>query len=286
MEDESIDVGIRKTEKMIGGFKKDLCRRFNPLSFKFYLEVINECADFFNRNLTSLSYVDLREWHQHLLKKGHKLSRVKYKFDVMKTFFKYCVVEKYVGDNQFADYDSFTLAKKLPTYLTSAELFRLREVTKLDILYRTIIEVLFYMGLRISELINMELKHIDWEQKIIWIPSANSKNRQEAYVPFSATCEAWLKKYLQSRSCDSKYVFVNEKGDQLCRHTVFHKLEKYGLEANIPLKVGPHLLRRTCATFFAAKGAKREFIRQLLRHRNYWSQEYYANLTKLAKNDF
>lgn len=281
-----MDIGVEKTKQMINNFKRDLSRRFKPLTFKFYLEVINECSAFFNLDLTNLSYRDLINWHTHLLKKGHKQTRVKYKFAVMKTFFNYCVAERYVGDNLFLEYDRITVEKELPTYLTGTELFRLREVTKNDILYRTIVEVIFFTGLRINELINLELKHIDWEQKIIWIASSNTKNRQESYVPFSSTCEEWIKKYLQIRKSDSEYVFVNKNGDKLCRYTIYHKLEKYGIEADIPKKVGPQLLRKTCATYFAVKGASREFIKQLLRHKDFWSQDYYVNLSNTARRDF
>lgn len=283
---EDINSGIKKTEEMKENFQKDLKRRYSPLAFKYYFRVINECATFFDNDLTNLSYKGLREWHTHLLEKGLKQKTIKYKFAVMKAFLKYCVEENYIGDNCCAEYDNITVEKKLPLYLTGTELFKLREITKHDILYRTIIEVLFSTGLRISELINMELRDIDWEQKIIWIPSENSKNARETNVPFSATCEAWLKKYLKTRKSDISFVFVTKKGEKLCRYVIYHKFEYYGKMAGIPKKVGPHLLRKTCATYFAVKGANRPDIKRLLRHSDYWSQDYYVNLSKMAKNDF
>ena len=189
--------------------------------------------------------------------------------------------------------DSPKLKKHLPTYLTIDEIDKLLNIEIKDAFSarnKSLLELLYATGLRISELVNLEFKNIDLNDCIVRIMGKGSKER---IVPINDTAIKYLKIYVKDyRHClvkkeQNNYVYLNNHGKKMTRQGVFKMLKKRTLEANIKKDVSPHTLRHSIATHMLENGADLRIIQEFLGHESISTTQIYTHLSnQKLKSDY
>ena len=150
-------------------------------------------------------------------------------------------------------------------------------------------ELLFATGVRISELINLTLSQVNFEESIIKVMG---KGRKERIIPMSNTSSHYLnlyimdyRKYLLKNTTD--YIFLNKNGEKISRQGFFKILKKITQDCGINKDISPHALRHSFATYLLNNGADLRIIQELLGHENLETTEIYSHLTnKKIKDDY
>lgn len=171
--------------------------------------------------------------------------------------------------------------KRLPTFLTVDEVVKLMETPNpgevAGLRDRAILELLYSSGLRVSELIGIDLTDLDLTGFTVKVLGKGSKERQ---VPVGSKAAEALKSYLSAR-LDMKpkgdYLFVNSRGGRLTVRSIDRIIKKHATQAGIPKNVSPHVLRHTFATHLLGGGADLRAIQEMLGHKSLSTTQRYTH---------
>ena len=203
----------------------------------------------------------------------------------IKSYFNYLIFEGYIKKSPISDIESPKLEKKLPEVLTELEIEKL--IKSFDIQQnfgqrnRTIIEVLYGTGIRVSELVNLKLSNIFFKESIIKIIGKGNKER---FVPLGKIATNEIRKYLKIRDnsiIDSKFsdiVFLNRYGRGLTRSMIFKIISDSYKRIGLDKKISPHTLRHSFATHLLKNGADLRTIQIILGHESITTTEIYTHL--------
>lgn len=176
---------------------------------------------------------------------------------------------------------------KIGVTLTLEEMKRLLEQPNLSfpgqIRDRAMMEVFYSTGIRLDELLNLEVYHADLKDKILYIRKA--KGGRQRVVPLGTHAVLYLKEYLQkirpiyARSKPKeRRLFLCQNGDPLTCGAIQGRLREYRIKADIKKSVSPHTFRRTCATHMVQNGADIRYIQKLLGHRSLNTTQRYTRV--------
>lgn len=207
----------------------------------------------------------------------------------VQVFFKYLLKTGHILINPAEVIQLPREPKKIPgTILSSKEMKRLLNQpdtgTVLGFRDRTMYEVLYSAGLRISELIGIRVQDIDLSQAKLFV--VESKNFKQRYVPLGETACGYLQEYLQDirplllRDSVVETLFLSRLGRGLHKTSVFKKLQIYGKRAGIKKHLTVHVFRHTLATDMLRRGADLRQIQELLGHRNLRTTQIYTHVFK------
>ncbi|MDO5848899.1 MAG: tyrosine-type recombinase/integrase [Methanobrevibacter sp.] len=140
---------------------------------------------------------------------------------------------------------------------------------------KLILTLLYSSGLRVSELVNLIVKDIDFEERTILIRGKGDKDR---VVLFDKNAKLLILEYLNLRKTDSKHLFTNRRGNPLTPRYVQLMIKKYGEKAGITKKVTPHVLRHSYATHLLKNGVDIRVIQQLLGHSSLSTTQIYTSV--------
>lgn len=212
---------------------------------------------------------------------------------VINSFYNYLVSENIIKNNPVQTIKLPKLEKKLPEFLTIEEVDKLLNIVPTKIYdYRNIamMETLYATGIRVSELVNMKISDIDFNECIIKIFGKGSKER---IVPINESAYNALKDYIDNyrlfllKTKSSEYVFINNFGNKISRQGFFKILKKLCKDAVINKEVSPHTLRHSFATHLLNNGANLRVIQTLLGHSNITTTQIYTHLSNESlKNDY
>ena len=203
----------------------------------------------------------------------------------IKSFFNYLIFEGYIKKSPISDIESPKLEKNLPEVLTELEIEKL--IKSFDIKEnfgqrnRTIIEVLYGTGMRVSELVNLKLSNIFFKENIIKIVGKGNKER---FVPLGDIASNEIRKYLKIRDnsiIDTKFsdiVFLNRYGRGLTRSMIFKIISDSYKRIGLNKKISPHTLRHSFATHLLKNGADLRTIQLILGHESITTSEIYTHL--------
>ena len=203
----------------------------------------------------------------------------------IKSFFNYLIFEGHINKSPISDIESPKLEKNLPEVLTELEIEKL--IKSFDIKEnfgqrnRTIIEVLYGTGMRVSELVNLKLSNIFFKENIIKIIGKGNKER---FVPLGDIASNEIRKYLKIRDnsiIDSKFsdiVFLNRYGRGLTRSMIFRIISDSYKRIGLNKKISPHTLRHSFATHLLENGADLRTIQLILGHESITTTEIYTHL--------
>jgi integrase/recombinase XerD len=216
----------------------------------------------------------------------------------LKGFFNYLVFEDYRTDNPMDLIETPKIGRKLPDTLSTDEINQL--ILAIDLSKpegernRAILETLYGCGLRVSELVNLKLSDLYFEEDFIKVTGKGDKQR---FVPISNLNKKYINIYrheirvhMPIQKEHEDYLFLNRRGKQLTRAMIFTIIkqlaEKIGLDKNI----SPHTFRHSFATHLLENGADLRAIQQMLGHESITTTEIYmhVNRTHLVKvlNEF
>ena len=210
----------------------------------------------------------------------------------LKSFFNYLLFEGEIHSSPLNDIESPKIENKLPEVLTEDEIKRLISSVNLDSEFgqrnKTIIEVLYGTGIRVSELIELKLSNIFFKESILKV---TGKGNKERFVPLGKIALIEIKKYLNDRDklkINSKFsdiLFLNRYGRQLTRSMIFKVINDSSKNAEIDKKISPHTLRHSYATHLLKNGADLRTIQLILGHESITTTEIYTHLDTFHLED-
>ena len=265
-------------------------RNASPYTVRNYT---HDLLDFFgylkSREVTSLNEVNkqiLRGYLSQLVKGGFAKVSISRKLSAIRSFYRYLLREKLVVSSPVAQTSSPKLDRRLPDFLTPEEMVRLLEAADLatpqGLRDRALIELLYASGLRVSELVSLDLDQVnlDTGESRVW-----GKGAKERVVLMGKPAAGALSAYLsQGRprllTRKNQALFVNRDGGRLTERSIQRILTKYARIAGIKKRVHPHMLRHTFATHLLDGGADLRVVQELLGHASLVSTQIYTHVTK------
>jgi len=255
-----------------------------------------DLLDFFGflrgKEISSLNEVDrhvVRDYLAYLLGQGFVKASIARKLSAIRSFYRYLLREKMVLTSPVEATSSPKLDKRLPSFLSIEEVNRLLEAPDLSTPQgqrdRALLELLYASGLRVSELVKLNLEQIDLDSCEIRVWGKGSKERVVLMgKPAAEALRAYLQqgrpKLFSTRIRMTNALFINRYGERLIERRVQRILEKYSSLAGIGKKVHPHMLRHTFATHLLDGGADLRVVQELLGHANLSSTQIYTHVSK------
>ena len=242
------------------------------------------------RKITSLKEVDkhtVRGYLSHLVNAGFVKVSISRKLSAIRSFYRYLLREKIVETDPVASTSSPKLDKRLPSFLTLEETVRLLEAPDLSTPQgqrdRALIELLYASGLRVSELVSLDMERINLDTNEIRVWGKGGKERvvlmgKPAALALSTYLSQGRPRLLTGKS--SFAIFLNRYGKRIIERRVQRILEKYSKIAGIGRRVHPHMLRHTFATHLLDGGADLRVVQELLGHASLSSTQIYTHVTK------
>ncbi|MDZ7766672.1 MAG: site-specific tyrosine recombinase XerD [Melioribacteraceae bacterium] len=203
-------------------------------------------------------------------------------------FFEYLSVNNYIEKDPTEKVSSAKISRKLPTVLSYDEIEKIINQTntkdKLGLRDRTILELLYSSGLRVSELIELKITDLFLTDEVIRVTGKGSKQR---IVPVGSSAIEWLNNYmiksrplLEKKSKSKNYVFLNSRGSKISRMGVWKIVEKYTKEAGITKEVHPHTFRHSFATHLLEGGANLRSVQEMLGHSDISTTQIYTHIDR------
>lgn len=244
-----------------------------------------------NKDILKLSVKNLEKFLESL--NELEASTISNIISAIKSFYSYYIKIGKIDTNPADLIDMPKLKKKLPTYLTIDEINILLDIQIIDAFTarnKAILELLYSSGLRISELVNLEIKNIDFEECIIRVFGKGSKER---IVPINDYAIDALKTYLDCYRIDllkndiNNYIFLNNHGKIMTRQGIFKMIKKECLIKGIKKNISPHTLRHTFATHLLHNGADLRVIQEILGHEDISTTQIYTHVSnEKLKQDY
>ncbi|WP_298286282.1 site-specific tyrosine recombinase XerD [uncultured Lutibacter sp.] len=206
----------------------------------------------------------------------------------LRNFFDFLIFEDYRKENPTDLIEAPKIGRKLPDTLSIQEIDIL--INHIDLSEpqgernRTILETLYSCGLRVSELINLQISDLFFEEGFIKVIGKGNKQR---FVPINEQTQKYILLYIKSIRNKIKIqkgyedtLFLNRRGKQLTRVMIFTIIKNLAEKANIKKKISPHTFRHSFATHLLERGADLRAIQQMLGHESITTTEIYMHLDK------
>lgn len=261
-----------------------------------YLRDIDSFISFLtSKNIHSIkdvTYLDVRGYLSFLNKKAYSRKTIARKLSSLRSFYRFLVRENYLEINPFQMVSTPKLEKKLPNFLYPDEINELLAIPEstnpLGVRDKAMLELLYASGIRVSELVSLDLKSVDLS---IGTALVFGKGAKERYVPLGNYAIEALKIYLEmarpklNKTTDEKALFLNKEGGRLSDRSVRRMIDKYVQYLSISKKISPHTLRHTFATHLLNNGADLRTVQELLGHVNISTTQIYTHITKERLQD-
>ncbi len=254
-------------------------------SINTYTSYINDLYYFYifiKKDLKKVTFEDVKDYLEHLNLKKEKPSSVRRKISSLKSFYKFLYKNNYMDKK---DYPLTKVAypkmeKKLPKFIYYNDLLEIINESTKDkdgVRDRLIIEMLYATGVRVSELINIKINDIDFNNRRIIVLGKGNKERIVYYGEYA---EEVLKEYMKThKRKNHNYLFVNSKGGQLTDRGVRYIIDNIMSKLSVKTHVTPHVLRHTFATDMLNNGCDIKVVQELLGHSSLKATEIYTHVT-------
>lgn len=243
--------------------------------------------------LVNVSREQITGYMTQLKEKGLAAATIARKLAAIKAFYRFMTAEGYMDANPAEVVEAGTKGIKLPRVLSEDEVVRLLNqpdiTTAEGFRDRTMLEVLYATGMRVSELINLTLDRVDLNMKYI---IAFGKGSKERIVPLGSVAAEFLQQYLEKvrpklthEDRNTNIVFLAFGGHELTRQRFWQIIRVYGRKANINKALTPHILRHSFATHLLDNGADLRSVQELLGHSDISTTQIYTHLTNKRLRD-
>ncbi len=230
---------------------------------------------------------DILAFVGQLLDEGAAFSSSARHLSSIKSFFRFLIIEGHIAANPADNLESPKIRRKLPEVLTVQEVDRLLSspnvVSLTGLRDRAMFELMYATGLRVSELLALEVDDINLSAGYV---RCLGKGRKERIVPVGQTASFWVERYIgRSRQklikgTVNRTLFVNAKGRKMTRQGFWKLLNKHVEQAGITKEVTPHTLRHSFATHLLENGADLRSVQEMLGHADISTTQIYTHLTK------
>lgn len=238
-------------------------------------------------SLESASQSTIVAYLMFLRKQGKATATIARRLAALKAFYQFLVKENYVASDPTDDLSSPKLERKLPKVLTVDEVERLLSQPEMGFPAgkrdKAMLELLYATGIRVSELVNLNVLDVDLKEGFVRCMGKGSKER---VVPMGDMAISALKTYLESARArliadpKERAVFVNHHGKRLTRQGFWKIVKKYATQAQIRKEITPHTLRHSFATHLLENGADIRAVQEMLGHADISTTQIYTHVTK------
>lgn len=245
-------------------------------------------------SVDSITKSDIEDYLEYLNKGDYTTTSIARKLTAIKNFHKYLFATNRLSVDESLTIERPKLRKALPNVLTVEEVDKLLDIslnTPFDYRNKAMLELLYGTGLRITEMLDLKVGDVDFENCIVRCFGKGSKER---IVPIGEYIISSLTDYLEigrRQLINSKkmtdYLFLNNHGGRISRFSFFKILKKLLKEKGIKKDVSPHSLRHSFATHMLENGADLRSIQELLGHSDIATTRIYTHITnKKVENDY
>lgn len=266
----------------IVSYRNDLIQFFNYL--KLYRILKDDKIEYVDRSV-------MRKYIVYLKKSDYSARSISRKISTVRSFFKFCLREGIIKVNPTINLITPKINKKLPYFLYLQEVNKLIETPLKNTIFgirdRAILELLYGTGIRVGELVNLNICNIDLYEKTIIVFGKGSKER---ILPLGNPSIRAIQEYLTSRNLFEKKIFVNKNdlealflnrlGGRLTTRSIRRIIIKYMKMAGLNKKISPHVLRHSFATHLLEGGADLRSVQELLGHKSLSTTQIYTHITK------
>jgi len=222
-----------------------------------------------------------------LNEKQYSRATVARKLGTLRSFYKFLVKRNRVSSNPLLAVRTPKQEKKLPRFLEYEEVKRLLEAPPMNSWLgardRAILETLYSTGMRVSEVVGLNMDDIDFLGEVVHI---RGKGKKERIAPISSTALQVIQHYMEFRNrrahsnsnFDSKVLFVNKHGQRLSTRSIRRKMDRYLKMAGLDPSISPHTLRHSFATHMLERGADLRSVQELLGHQSLSTTQVYTHL--------
>ena len=260
----------------------------SPHTIASYERDLKQLAAYLKERNVSLRKTDnvvLRGFLAKLYEKRDKKSTVARKLAAIRSFFQFCIRKRWLEDNPAKVVATPKQDKPVPSFLSEEDMAEFLDLPKtdkpLDLRDKSLLELLYATGLRVGELVGINLEDINFEERLIRV---RGKGKKERLVPFGKIAEASLKHYIRARSLIHKgeindsALFLNYRGARITARSVERVVDKYIHFTAMRRKISPHSLRHSFASHLLSRGADLRVIQELLGHESLATTQKYTHL--------
>nr|WP_290697999.1 site-specific tyrosine recombinase XerD [Amphritea sp.] len=228
-----------------------------------------------------LSYLN---WRVRQRMKASSTARL---LSCLRGFFRYLLREGMLSEDPTLQVESPKRGRPLPKSLSEADVEALLNAPDVDDVLgfrdRAMLEMLYSSGLRVSELVGLQLSQVNLRQGVLRVVGKGDKER---LVPLGDEAANWLLRYLKEArpglidNSENEVVFPSRRGQQMTRQTFWYRIKRHGLTAGIDQLPSPHVLRHAFATHLLNHGADLRVVQLLLGHSDLSTTQIYTHVAK------
>lgn len=279
----------------IQDFLSYLCseRRYSDHTIQAYRADLNQFLDYLVQTRKgaaipspeSVARGEIRSYFGELMRHGMSRRSVSRKLASLRAFYGFLMATGAVQKNPTATLQSPKLERRLPEFLREEEIFEalkgIGQETSIALRDRAMIELFYGTGIRLSELVGLDMPDVDLEAGTVWVLGKGGKERR---IPLGRNAAGTVKRYLTVR-CEfqpgqgEEALFLSSRGGRISKRGVQRRVERWLSKVSEKKKLSPHLLRHSFATHLLDRGADLEAVKELLGHASLSTTQVYTHLT-------
>lgn len=239
------------------------------------------------KDFTTAATKDLRVFVHSLSDMRLSALSINRKISALKTFYRYLLLSKIIDENPAEDLELLKTRRKLPLVLSVDEVSAIVEAADekkpLGLRDRVCLELLYSSGLRISELLELQMRHLKLDERLL---SVIGKGNKQRLVPFGKKASTALENYLMNgrpailKSRSSPMLVLNARGRKLSRMGFLKILRRYCIKSGVRKRVTPHTFRHSFATHLLEGGADLRAVQELLGHADISTTQIYTHIDR------
>lgn len=256
-------------------------RNYSPHTILNYQKDLHDFIAFLGDTpIEKTEYLFLRRYLAQLRAKGFKARSIARKMSTLRSFFKFLQREGLVTSNPAKILHPLKQDKPLPKFLSEEDVTRFLEQpdvsSEMGRRDQAILETLYGAGIRVSELVGLDVDHVDLFGNVAKVAG---KGKKERLVPIGKQAIDAIQAYVSKRKYNGRALFLNKSGTRLSDRSVRNIVNKYILKASISQDISPHTLRHSFATHLLNRGADLRSVQELLGHVNLSTTQIYTHVT-------
>jgi len=234
---------------------------------------------------------DILDYTKYLSKQQLSTSTINHNISVLRSFYKFIVVNEHFTTDPMEYIEIPKLRKSLPKVLSYDEVVKLLDVDLVDkYSYRNkaMLELMYATGLRVSELVNLKINDIDFEECLVKTMGKGSKER---IIPIGDYAILFVLKYLKDyrplllKKDYNDYLFLNNRGKKISRQSFYKIVDELAIKKGITTEISPHTLRHSFATHLLDRGADIVSIKEMLGHSSLSTTQIYTHISNQKLKD-
>jgi len=263
-------------------------RHYSPQTLRAYRQALADFRSFQPKLLwNEASAQDFRAYLLKLMKQNVSRATIRLRFAALRSFFNYLIEEKHLSSNVLKQVSLPKVEKSLPHFLTLAQVTELIENPErkkkekqatpwMSSRDTAILELFYSSGLRLSELVGLDVGDLDVIEETVRVLGKGSRQR---IIPVGRLALQAIERYRQVANVKNGPLFINKSRRRLSSTAVWQMLKKYLRRAGLPVTLSPHALRHSFATHLLDRGADLRSVQSLLGHASLTTTQIYTHVT-------